>query len=77
MVQVVTFERAAISAMGAICAWIAISVQGLTVDVAVLKTQAFDTAFPTKVETRLDNHQVWLGRLSDRINALETKEEFN
>lgn len=78
----ITIERLALGGIGALLAWITVTVQALAVDIAVLKnisvsavSQSEFITFSSSTGAKLENHSVWLGRLSDRINKLETSKE--
>lgn len=78
----ITIERLALAGIGALLAWITVTVQALAVDIAVLKNNTLSSVsqrefitFSTDTATKLENHQVWLTRLSERVNNLETERE--
>lgn len=77
-----TLERIALTAMTALLAWVTFTVQSLAVDIAVLKNVAVTAVsqsefirVTSKQEAQLVSHTTWLTRLSERLNALETREQ--
>lgn len=73
---------AAVAALFALTSWVFLSVQQLSVDMAVLKAQSIRSVsqidfveLSNRATTSLDNHTRWLSRLSDRVNALETQKD--
>lgn len=78
----ITIERLALGGIAALLAWITVTVQTLAVDIAVLKntsvsavSQTEFVSFSASTSSKISNHNVWLGRLSDRVNALEVEKE--
>lgn len=76
-----TLERIALAVLMALMGWVTLTVQQLSVQVAVLSSIGERsvsvtefTAFYHQTQSKLDSHQVWLTRLSDRINKLETED---
>lgn len=77
----ITIERIALAGIVALLTWVTLTVQSLAVDVAVMKSiqvsgvsQTEFVAFTARATQNYENHQVWLTRLSDRVNTLELKE---
>jgi hypothetical protein len=77
----ITIERLALGGIAALLGWVTITVQTLAVDIAVLKNITVSTVsqsefitFSSATSSKLESYSVWLSRLSDRINSLETKE---
>lgn len=78
----ITIERLALGGIAALLGWITVTVQALAVDIAVLKNstvsavpQSEFVSFSSATSAKIENHALWLARLSDRINKLETERE--
>ena len=67
----------------AMIGWTLMSVQNMSVSLAVLTTQVAhiteqlqdqpDIIDIISIKQRIDNHDIWLGRLSDRLNEVEDR----
>jgi hypothetical protein len=76
--KLLTLDKLSHYALLGLVGYVAITVQTLQLDVAVLKAASVSTVTRVdvvKVQTEVARHNQWLSRLSDRLHRLENPNE--